>query len=153
MMQVTALGAYGGPVSIYYGVSFMNAMFFQLSLPSQTSPDFSPALPSQQCQATDQGVSIVVQVLDSSGKPVNLRPATGLRILVVRPGGAKASVPAALYGSGFDGQMAFSTGDGTPFGTGLDEPGTWLVQGKLTLAGSTVFTTVGAFAVLQNLGV
>lgn len=154
VQQVTTLAAYGGPISLaIYGAPLMNAMFFQLSLPGPISPSFAPIFPSQQCQETDQGVTLVAQVLDSAGNPVNLRPATGLRILVVRPSGVKAVVPASLYTNGFDGQMSFVTGAGTPYGTGLDEAGTWQIQGRLTLSGNTVFTTVGAFAVLPNLGV
>lgn len=152
VQQATTRGLYGGPFPFQTAGVFMNAMLFQLSLPGPIAQDFVPPLPSQQCQATDQGVSIVVQVIDTNGNPVNMRVASPLRIIVVRPSGNIAEVPANLYTNGLDGQIFFETGATTPYGAGLNEAGTWQVQGKFTISGETIFTTIGAFMVLANLG-
>lgn len=94
----------------------------------------------------------MVQVLDGAGNPVGLRGATGLQVITVRPSGLSVATPAAFYTNGFDGQMYFETGSGTPFGAGLLEHGVWQVQGKLVLNGSVLYTSVGTFQVNDNLG-
>lgn len=131
----------------------MNVLTFPLPLAGPVSINFVPPLPELQCQVSDAGVDIVVQVVDGSGNPVNLRPATVKVILVVRPSGVTNHVPAQFFTNGLDGQMYFATGPTTPFGAGLLEPGTWQVQGKIVIGGNTLYTEVGAFTVNENLGV
>ena len=130
----------------------MNNLFFSLSLAGPISPDFVPPYPTQQAQATDEGVQVVVQVLDGSGNPVNLRLTSSMTILLVRPSGIGIETPASYFSNGLDGQMAFTTGVSTPLGTGLDECGNWLLQAKIVASGKTQFTTVGSFTVNPNLG-
>lgn len=130
----------------------MNLLEFSLVISGQISPSFRPVLPTQQCQQSSQGITVVVQVLDSDSNPVNLRLATSLRIITVRPSGVTLESAASLYTNGLDGKMAYTTSTTVPPGTGLDEVGTWLVQGKLTLSGDVQYTSTGAFSILQNLG-
>lgn len=151
--QLTSLFFYGGPGSTALeGEEFMSVLNFVLSLAGPLSTVFGLVRPSQQTQAYDDGVSIVVQVTDSNGVPVNLRPATKLKMLVTRPSGVAVELAAVFYTNGFDGKMSITTSDINPTGTGLDEFGTWQVQGKLTLDGATQYTAVGAFLVNPNLG-
>lgn len=130
----------------------MSVLQFTLQTAGPNSPDFTPPYPTQRCQVSDGGVDIVVQALDGAGNPVNLRLATGLTILVVRPSGLSQSVPAAFFTNGLDGQMYFATGPTTPFGAGLNENGIWQVQGKFTLSGNKQYTSIGRFTVHENLG-
>lgn len=153
IQQVTVLGAYGGPVPILlYGAPFMSTINFVLQLAGPITQTFSPSFPSQRAQVSDQGVSLVIQVMDSAGNPVNLRLASDIKMILVRPSGVSVEMTASLYTNGFNGQMSISTSAAAPYGTGLDEPGLWLVQGRITTSGNTQFTTVGAFAVDINLG-
>ena len=130
----------------------MNSLMFSLSLAGPISPNFIPPYPTQQCQATDEGIQIVVEVLDGAGNPVNLRLASSMTILLVRPSGAGIETPASFFTNGLDGNMAFETGISSPLGTGLDEVGQWLLQGKIIVSGNTQFTAVGSFQVNANLG-
>lgn len=130
----------------------MTTLQFSLSLAGPVVTSFSPPLPTQQCQLTDQGVSLVVLVLDSNGNPVNLRNASLLKIITVRPSGVIAENVATFYTNGFDGKMSFASSAQAPIGTGLDQVGEWLIQGKIILGGNTQFTQVGYFSVNNNLG-
>ena len=151
--QVTSIGTSGSPVPLSFlqGPPFMNSILFSLKLAGPVDVDFAPPLPTQRVQNTDQGISLIVQVLDGSGVPVNLRGATAQGIVLVRPSGVGVDVKAAFYTTGIDGKMSFVTGAASPLGTGLDEVGTWLVQGHVTIAGHTQFTEVSAFIVNANL--
>lgn len=152
--QLTSLFFYGGPGSTALeGEEFMSVLNFVLSLSGPLAVVFAPVRPSQQAQAYDGGVGLVIQVLDSAGVQVNLRPATSLRMLVTRPSGVVVNLPAVFYTNGFDGKMSIVTSAINPTGTGLDEFGVYQVQGKLVLDGATQYTTVGAFLVNPNLGV
>lgn len=151
--QVTSFGSFGSAIPLsFYGVPFMNALSFTLPLAGPVNTQFLPPLPSQQCQATDGGVAIVVQAVDSTGNPVNLRNATKLTIITRSPSGITIETPATYYTNGFDGQMSFNTGVGTPFGAGLNEYGIWSIQGKFFISGNVQFTTIGLFFVGSNLG-
>lgn len=130
----------------------MSTLLFSLQLAGPVSPSFSPVLPTKRCQVSDQGLQVVVQVLDGDGNPVNLRLASSLVILVVRPSGVGIEVPATHSTNGLDGQMQFTTGVNSPLGTGVDEVGIWQVQGKIKVDGDTQFTSVGAFSAGGNLG-
>lgn len=153
-IQVTTFGTWGCPMPLAYlqGAPFMSVLQFALQTAGPNSPDFAPPYPTQRCQVSDGGVDIVVQVLDGAGNPVNLRLATGLAILVVRPSGLSQSVPAAFFTNGLDGQMYFATGPTTPFGAGLNENGVWSIQGRIMLNGNRIFTSIGYFSVKANLG-
>lgn len=151
--QVTTLGAYGGPNPLtFYGVPFMSELNFRLQLAGPTSSLFAPPLPVQRCQVSDEGLSVVVQILDSAGNPVDLRGASSTRVIVVRPSGASVETNSEFYTNGLDGKIVLVTGTSTPYGTGIDEPGIWQIQGRITIDGSTQFTEVSAFSVYSNLG-
>lgn len=130
----------------------MNTLNFPLNLAGPAPTVFASPYPTQQCQVSDGGIAIIVQVLDGSGDPVSLRLAARLEIVTVRPSGISLATPAHFFTNGFDGQMYFQTGVDTPFGAGLLEAGTWQVQGKFTLNGEIQHTAIGAFAVNANLG-
>lgn len=130
----------------------MNVLIFTLPLAGPVNTSFLPPLPTQQCQATDGGVDVVVKAVDSVGNAVNLRNATRLTIITRSPGGTVIETPATYFTNGFDGQMVFATGTGTPFGAGLNETGIWAVQGKMFIDSQVQFTTVGLFFVGINLG-
>lgn len=130
----------------------MSALIFPLQLAGPVSPLFTPVLPTKRCQATDQGLSVVVQVLGSDGNPVNLRLASAFSIITVRPSGVSIETKAVYTTNGLDGQMQYTSAVDAPLGTGIDEVGVWRVQGKIRVSGSTQFTAIGAFSVGGNLG-
>lgn len=130
----------------------MSALTFTLQLAGPISPSFAPPRPTQRCQLTDEGVSLIVQVIDSAGNPVNLRLASSKKILLVRPSGVKTEVSASYFTNGLDGQMFFASNQSVPLGTGLDEYGIWSIQAKITISGNTQFTATSAFSVGNNLG-
>lgn len=130
----------------------MNLLNFSLQLAGPNQTSFIPVFPSQQCQVNDGGVIVVVQVLDSNSKPVNLRPATSLKIILVRPSGVSIETTATFYTNGFDGKMELTTASAIPYGTGLDEAGIWQIQGRIVTSGNTQFTVIGSFSVNSNLG-
>ncbi len=130
----------------------MSALNFSLQLAGPIAPKFLPPAPTAQCQVTDMGISIIVQVLDSSGNPVNLRTASSLTIITTRPSGVVTETKASFLTNGFDGNMYFVTSPSSPAGTGLDEVGIWQVQAKIVTSGLTQFTTVGYFQTFGNLG-
>lgn len=152
--MTTTLGLWGGPVAddsdTEVPVTLMN---FVLSLAGPVSPNFAPVLPVQQCQDYVRGTGVVVQVVDNNGNPVNLRSATVLEILLVKPSGTRVVVPATFFTNGMDGQIFFTTGLTSPPNTGLDQVGTWAIQGKVVIAGALQYTSVGFFEVFSNLGV
>lgn len=129
----------------------MNVLTFPLKLAGPVSPNFTSTTATQQCQVSDGGIDVVIQVLDGSGVVVNVRPATKMNILVVSPSGVVSKVPASYFTNGFDGQIYFATGTGTPFGAGLNESGEYRVQAQIILSGNLLFTTIGSFSVLSNL--
>lgn len=131
----------------------MNSLNFQLYLSGPTSTEFAAPAPSQQCQVSDGGVDIIVQVLDGVGNPVNLRLATGIKILTVSPSGISTATGAGFLTNGFDGQVVIATGLETPFGAGLNEHGIWSIQCKFSLSDNIQYTTIGVFQVNPNLGV
>lgn len=131
----------------------MSLIQFQLQIAGPISTSFVPPFPVQQCHIDDQGVSVIVQVLDSLGSPVNLRQVQSKSIILVRPSGVSVEVPAAFLTNGFDGDMYFITSQTIPPGTGLDEEGIWLIQGKIVVDGDTQYTAIGSFQVNSNLGV
>lgn len=134
----------------------MNTLLFPLQLAGPNSPTFAPPYPTQQCQVSDGGVTIAIQVLNDQGLPVNLRLSSKLSILIVRPSsqpfGAPIHVPAQFYTNGLDGIISFETGPGTPFGAGLNESGVWNIQGRFTLSSHLQYTSIGSFYVNANLG-
>lgn len=130
----------------------MSVLNFKLQLAGPVSPVFTPPLPVQQCHVSDEGVSLVAQVLDSSGSPVNLRMATLMKIITVRPSGVSVESDAEFFTNGLDGKMELVTGVSSPYGTGLDEMGAWAIQAKIKIGGNTQFTESSAFLVYGNLG-
>lgn len=130
----------------------MSVMTFTLPLSGPVQTAFTSPIPTQQCQVSDEGVSLVVKVVDSDAEPVNLRLLTSMKIITVRPSGISIETPAVFFTNGLDGRMAIVTSSVLPYGTGLDEFGTWLVQGRIVSSGNLQFTEIGAFYVGKNLG-
>lgn len=154
IQQVTGLRSYGCPTPVLFsnGVALMTALIFPLQLSGPASTIFASPVPTQQCQVSDGGIDVVIEVLDGNGNPVVVHGATAMSILVSRPSGATVLVPAHFFTNGFDGQIAFSTGSTTPFGAGLNEFGSWRVQGRIILDGDLLYTSIGSFTVNPNLG-
>jgi hypothetical protein len=150
--MITVLGSFGVCVPSYLENPFMSQLLFPLQLAGPISPDFLPTNPAQKCHEFDQGVGVVVQVLDSSGSPVGLRTATARTIFLLKPSGDRVTVPAQLFTNGYDGKMSFSTGVSLPLGAGLDQTGLWYLQGRITLSGNKQYTDWGCFLVASNLG-
>lgn len=145
--QVTALGAYGGPVTSY-GDIFMSDLNFVLQLAGPVSVDFTRVFPSMVCRVADQGVRVIVQVVDSTGAPVNLRDATALKMKFLKPDGSKYDGVPVFLTNGFDGRIVItSTVSVPPF----DQSGQWFLQAEVVISSVKQSTEWGSFEVEDNI--
>lgn len=145
--QLTALGAYGGPVGSY-GDIFMSDLNFVLQLAGPVKTDFSTVFPTMVCRVGDQGVRVIVQIVDSSGEPVNLRDATTLKMKFLKPDGSKYDGTPVFLTNGYDGKIVItSTGSIPPF----DQSGQWFLQAEAMISSIKQSTEWGAFEVEDNI--
>lgn len=126
----------------------MGDINFNLQLAGVEPTNFTPTYPLQACRVADQGVRIVIQVLDGYGNPVNVRGASVKLIKYLRPDGTTYDAPASLLTNGLDGFIYFSsTSTKPPF----NQAGTWWVQAKVTINGNSQSTQWGSFTVQPNI--
>lgn len=95
----------------------------------------------------DIGTELVVAIVDEDGAAVNLAAATVKTIRLKPPTGATLSKAAVLDTNGTDGLIRYDTVSGD-----LSTPGSWQIQGFVTVAGKSWSTEVGNFLVKKNLG-
>lgn len=150
IFRVTSVGLSGAPAMPYFlGSSpLMGDINFALQLAGLEPAQFAPTYPLQACRVGDQGVRVVVQVLDGYGNPVNVRTASVKTIKYLRPDGTAFDGQASLLTNGLDGYLYFASTINTP---PLDQSGTWWVQAKVTIGGNSQSTQWGSFAVQSNI--
>lgn len=144
------LGLWGAPASDQTARNFMSQMQFTLQVAGPRNTEFTPRLPTQECHVNDVGIQVIVQFVDSDGKPIDIRPQTSLLLRCLRPDGTTYDAKAGLYTNGMDGKASFiSDAHNPPF----DQAGTWWIQGTVTLAGNVgpQSTRWGKFAVEPNI--
>ena len=100
----------------------------------------------QTCQVGDVGVSLVVEIVDADGTPVDLRSATSRVIRVGYPDGTSEDFDAEFLTDGGDGKLVRTTVEGD-----VSEAGEYQIQGIVTLGGATRSSTVSAFQALENI--
>lgn len=144
--QITSLGAYGGP-GLPLGlrsIAFMSDINFALQLAGPHELDFDPVSPVQSLQASDQGIRLIVQVINGAQAAVNIRAATTKTIKLMRPDGSTYDAAASLLSNGMDGKMYFlSSAVAPPY----DEVGEWKVQAKVVIGGVAQSTQWSSFLV------
>lgn len=145
--QFTSLGAYGGPTA-FYGDSLMNDMEFVLKLAGALPTDFNTVFPAMACRVADEGVRVIVQVVDSAGNPVNIRNADKKLIKLMKPSSVTCDIVASLLTNGYDGRMYFSSTELKP---PFDQAGVWFIQAEIAIDSVQQSTKWGCFTVQPNI--
>src|SRR3990172_6653069 len=149
-LRVTYLGLPGCP-GLALGqenYAFMSDMNFALQLAGPVQLTFQPVYPVQACRYADQGVRVIVAVVDGYGNPVDLRGASAKTIKFLKPDGTTYDATAVFLSNGYDGRVLFtSTSLLPPF----NQAGAWWVQAAVTVGGKRQHTQWGAFSVERNI--
>jgi len=145
--QVTALGVYGGPVASY-GDILMSDLNFVLQLAGPVKQDFSSVFPTMVCRVGDEGVRVIVQIVDSNGEAVNLRDASVLKMKFLKPGGQKYDGTPVFLTNGFDGKIVVTSSNTVP---PFDQSGQWFLQAEAMISSIKQSTEWGAFEVEDNI--
>jgi hypothetical protein len=144
--RVTGLSPTGLPGSIIglWARSPMIPLNFTLQVAGDAPGDFDA--PPQLCQAVNDQIQLVVTIVDQNGLPINVRSATSRKIVLLTPQGTTIDRAAALYTSGVDGAVAYTTK-----ATDLQLAGTYQIQAQYVIGGQTQTTRWGKFRVGANI--
>ena len=102
--------------------------------------------PAQFAQAGDEGLRIIITVIDSDGNPVDISSATSKSIIVKKPALTTLTSVASFLTNGMDGKIYIELPD-----TALTDYGFYFVQAQLVIASQTKSTRTGKFQVKENL--
>lgn len=111
-------------------------------LPSDFEADDNPL----GCRDTNDGIQLVVRVLDQALLPVNIRGSTVLQIKLRAPSGKTLDRAATYLSNGMDGKLQYTT-----VAADLVEDGLYRIQAKYVLAGEVKTTRWGQFRVGPNI--
>lgn len=121
---------------------------FTLQLAGPKTLDFFPVFPKQAVRMSDQGIRMIVAVVDGDQNPVNIRAATTKMIKLMKPDGTTFDATGLLFSNGADGKTYFvSTISVPPF----NQVGEWWIQVKLVIGGVAQSTQWANFAVEPNI--
>lgn len=126
----------------------MTDINFALQLAGPCSVEFTPISPRQCLREGDQGVRVIVQIVDGDSQPLNIRPATSKLIKLMRPDGTSQDIPGVLFSNGADGKMYFVSSAVLP---PFNQVGEWFVQAKVVIGGVTQSTNTASFLVESNI--
>lgn len=101
----------------------------------------------EEMQLLEEGVAIVLPVVDETGAVVDISAASSLTIYLKGPDKIVDTYTAVLTTDGTDGLMQYVTATGD-----IDQTGIWEAQGEVVLSGFTHPTVVSKFKVLRNIG-
>lgn len=118
----------------------MTDLEFPLNLAGPKRHSFQDPTTILACRLDDEGVRLVVQVLDGEDLPVNIRAATGLTVKVLSPDGTGKEYAGVLLTNGTDGRVFYAT---VP--NDLDQAGLYELQAQITMAGNVQTTARGKF--------
>lgn len=140
--HTTGLAPYGssGPILGRGNYVFMTDLEFPLNLAGPKRHTFQDPTTTLACRVDDQGVRLIVQVLDGDNLPVNIRAATGLLIKVQFPDGTGKEYTGVLLTNGTDGRVYYAT---VP--NDLNQAGLFEIQAQITMAGNIQTTARGKF--------
>ena len=145
---LTALQAWGGPGPLTGSRSFLIVAVLefplQLAGPSSTRLD-EPDAPLS-FQTDNDGIRLVVQVLDEDGLPLDVRTLGSYRIRLLKPNGVSEDHAAALLTNGTDGKIFFDVQPGD-----AEESGLYRIQGLLGNDATLRTTRLGQFKVNDNI--
>lgn len=119
---------------------------FQLQVAGPLPNDFQADDNPQGCRDTNDGIQLVVQVLDQALLPVNIRGSSILQIKLRVPSGKTLDRLATLLTNGMDGKVQYTT-----VAADLVEDGLYRIQAKYVLAGDVKTTRWGQFRVGPNI--
>lgn len=153
--RVTALAPYGAPgqpEGLLAG-ALVIPLLFPLQLAGGSTNRFEDAVTFLSCQEVNVGIQLVVQVLGTDGLPVNIRPATSLKIMLLKPDTISVlTKTATLLTNGMDGKLYYNTiAADDPDPADLNEAGLWRIQANFSLSGGFKSTRWGAFRVGLNI--
>lgn len=126
----------------------MSDLNFKLQLAGPHSIAFSPIAPVQSIRVLDQGIRVIVEVVDKDGLPINIRSATVRTIKLMLPDGSTFDTTGLLLSNGLDGKMYFTSSAVAP---PFNQVGTWLVQAKVIISGVAQSTKTTEFIVEPNI--
>jgi hypothetical protein len=99
------------------------------------------------CQVNDVGVQFLLTIVDeTTGAPINLSTATGLKVKFEYPDGTTADKTGTLYSGGVDGKLYY-----TSIANDLNQSGQYFIQGEATIGGATKNSEKGRFYVNTNI--
>lgn len=140
-----ANGFPGGFAALLGGAAPMIPLEFTLPVAGPITADFDSCLP-QQCQEDNDGIQLVVNVVDQNGDPVNLMTASSLEIRLLKPDGTTINKTATVLTSGVDGAVQYTTA-----AADIAEAGTYEVQAAYVISGKTQTTRRARFRVGENI--
>ena len=143
---VTTLQLYGGPGapigSLYRRL--LIPLIFQLQIAGPDAVDFGVA--AQACQDANDGIQVIVYVLDNLLNPVDLSASSATFLKFLKPDGSAVKIAAAFLTNGMDGALTYTTTE-----TDFVQDGVWQVQAAFILAGDHKTTRWGSFTVYPNI--
>jgi hypothetical protein len=102
--------------------------------------------PAQFAQGDDQGIRLIINVVDSSLTPVDLRAASSKTVVIKNPDLTTYTVSAEFLTNGADGKVYVVL---TP--TALEDYGFYFAQFNFVLAAQSKSTRIAEFQVMENL--
>lgn len=142
-LQITGLpGKVGGP----FRPGWVIPLYFSLPFVGLGDNPFEcrDTLPS--CQVQDQGIQLVVTVLDGSGNPIDISAASDTVIKLLYPDGTTVDFNASFFTDGTDGKLIYNTA-----ADDLDQAGLYEVQAKVNMASAPKSTQRGKMWVYANI--
>lgn len=141
-LQTTSLpGGRYGP----YFAPWILALEFELQFAGPSSARFDPEEGFLSCQKNDEGIQLLVTVLDNAGEPLDISDASALVIRLEYPDKTVEEFPAHFLHGGAGGQLYYVTIPGD-----LPQVGNHWIQAKVTMGNSVKYTRLGRFEVLDN---
>jgi hypothetical protein len=100
---------------------------------------------ASEIHVNDVGTQLIITIKDD-GVVVDISAASLLQIILKKPDGKSYTKTGTFYTNGTDGKMTYTSIDGD-----FNVPGNYKIQGKVTLAGGTYYSSISDFQVYCNL--
>lgn len=141
------MGVPGGAQRLsVWGVPPVIPLNFTLQVAGPLPNDFQTDDNPQGCRDTNDGIQLIVQVVDQALLPIDVRGSTILQIKLKSPSGKTLDRAATYLTNGLDGKLQYTT-----VAADLVEDGLYRIQAKYVLAGDVKTTRWGQFRVGPNI--
>ncbi len=117
---------------------------FTLKISGSCPGDFEECLPW--VQKGDEGIQLIVQVVDSAGVPVDISAALSTVIKLSYPDGSAQDFNATFVSDGVDGKIQYSTE-----AEDLSQVGLYGIQAKIGMGNAPKSSELGKFEVRGNI--